>query len=1429
MDPDADKNDGLSSVVTDDGTEPSSQRLPRAMSVDAPEMTISEAPDKITNQGESRTVQPPFSSSTSVLPGPHRASDARSAPPPLSEQVKIIETLLKEFADAPVKEGDVAYLVSRSWLAKALALRADPKSADVQMDADETSLGPVDNSDIIDEVVKDAAGGDFVRLNRGSDLNDFELFSETAWNLVVDWYGIKPGQVAITRTAVNTADSRQAPPNLMYEFHPPVFRLHRLWSEVSPLPIEQTLKAKNPPPLVLVRSATTHAQTFLKEVKTLADIPIAHRVRLSSVPDDAQPSAGPSESRSALTPPDSPGRARGRGGRWPKLLLDVASFAQTLPVRVQVRLADQTMNDKFNGQSTLQHYDLATDQTLVLDEAIGDRWVSTYTGREKASPKAIPSRTGVAARPSRPGSNRGSPAREGPLTRGRAQKKRLGRNAGAVGLHNLGNTCYMNSALQCVRSVEELTKYFLTESHLPEINQTNVLGYEGRVAIAYGNLLREIYEDGRSAVSPREFKTTVGRCRPTFSGWGQQDSQEFLGFLLDALQEDLSRIKKKPYIEKPDSTDDMINNPKAIREMADKVWDITRKRDDSVIADLFTGMYKSTLKCPECGKISITFDPFNNLTLPLPMEDMWAKTIKFLPLNDAPVKLEAELPKHSTVESLKKFVSQRTGVPVERLMGAEEFKDRFFKIYDNAQDVSEEIQSSDVPTMHELDAVPTNWPARSRQKKYRSMLDIDSPPESTDSDDDQCETMVVPVLHRRPQLQGRGSDALPPPHFITLTKAEASSMDAIQRKILEKVATFSTWAGFADGAREGEAADFMDGDVVVTTASDADSSGDAKVATRSVEGEDDIVDITMKGTDDKSSAQSSILKRFNTTRPRFLRAENLVDAKLQNVFELCYFKSDSDGTVPTGWSSVDGTRVLPKLADRIPELQDDGGESPESMGSPGFGNDDSSNDDEADVEESQTRMMHESSDEDASPVSRVRRRFDPHLGVGELTAPQFAGRHGRQNQRFGPGGRKGFKGQKTYGKKGGKRRDKQMRAGKHAHRVPAVEPQPMPPAVADGGPLVRLYEGVVVDWNEDAWEMLFGGAPGRKDGAQGAKTYTDLELLHDSVLKQHKRRRISRKNNGITLDECLDEFERAEVLSEQDMWYCPRCKEHRRASKKFDLWKTPDILVAHLKRFSSSGWRRDKLDILVEFPIENLDLTSRVIQKEEGKDEIYDLIGVDDHYGGLGGGHYTAYAKNFVDGRWYSFNGKSCREATCDVTMKALTQKDRLVGARRLGPLYEKESPRSEDEKSESDDDGEAGSKPRGEQVTDAPDDGGRLHHDGLVRRSIENDGIGDDMEGSHRRVGSQSLEMTQGWNFDGLEGQDGDCASDDAQFDSGDDGHGDVAHQGNERAAAGSREGSAQWEDRRVLSVPADGAGGSDVEEVTEIHLESDKAARSG
>jgi ubiquitin carboxyl-terminal hydrolase 4/11/15 len=237
-------------------------------------------------------------------------------------------------------------------------------------------------------------------------------------------------------------------------------------------------------------------------------------------------------------------------------------------------------------------------------------------------------------------------------------------------------------------------------------------------------------------------------------------------------------------------------------------------------------------------------------------------------------------------------------------------------------------------------------------------------------------------------------------------------------------------------------------------------------------------------------------------------------------------------------------------------------------------------------------------------------------------------------------GKKKPKPHKTYGKRAKRLgRQPQNRGQSSYYRQQTSTPDVDERNANDNGPLVRLHEGIVVDWDEEAWDEAYGGII--PEDLDGRPTFTNLQLLADEGLKKKQEQRSQRKKHGISLDDCLAEFEKEEILSEQDTWYCPRCKEHRRASKKFDLWKTPDILAVHLKRFSSAGWRREKLDVLVDFPIEGLDLTHRVIDKEDGRQEIYDLIAVDDHWGGLGGGHYTAFARNFIDGEWYSYNGKS--------------------------------------------------------------------------------------------------------------------------------------------------------------------------------------------
>ncbi|XP_006661646.1 ubiquitin carboxyl-terminal hydrolase 9-like isoform X2 [Oryza brachyantha] len=182
---------------------------------------------------------------------------------------------------------------------------------------------------------------------------------------------------------------------------------------------------------------------------------------------------------------------------------------------------------------------------------------------------------------------------------------------GLSGLHNLGNTCFMNSAIQSLVHTPPLVEYFL-QDYSREINTENPLGLQGELAIAFGELLRKLWSAGRTSVAPRAFKTKLSRFAPQFSGYNQHDSQELLAFLLDGLHEDLNRVKKKPYIEAKDA------DGRPDEELAEECWNYHKARNDSIIVDKFQGQYKSTLVCPDCDKISVTFDPFMYLSLPLP-------------------------------------------------------------------------------------------------------------------------------------------------------------------------------------------------------------------------------------------------------------------------------------------------------------------------------------------------------------------------------------------------------------------------------------------------------------------------------------------------------------------------------------------------------------------------------------------------------------------------------------------------------------------------------------------------------------------------------------------------------------------------------------------------------------------------------------------
>ena len=207
---------------------------------------------------------------------------------------------------------------------------------------------------------------------------------------------------------------------------------------------------------------------------------------------------------------------------------------------------------------------------------------------------------------------------------------------GLCGLKNTGNSCYFNSALQCLSNAFELTQYFLSEKFKFDLNCENKLGSQGKIARKYADFLRNLWCENKESFAPIHLKALISKRN--FGEFSQEDSQEFLAFMLDMLHEDLNReafSSNSAVFAKNGNFANFANfancanfakkNENLEENEAKRSWDSYKKRNNSIIVDLFTGQFKSRITCPQCEKLSITFDPF--LMVPLPIPQRRRKTI----------------------------------------------------------------------------------------------------------------------------------------------------------------------------------------------------------------------------------------------------------------------------------------------------------------------------------------------------------------------------------------------------------------------------------------------------------------------------------------------------------------------------------------------------------------------------------------------------------------------------------------------------------------------------------------------------------------------------------------------------------------------------------------------------------------------------------
>ncbi|KAI3802030.1 hypothetical protein L1987_30153 [Smallanthus sonchifolius] len=528
------------------------------------------------------------------------------------EELHII-THISMAVELQTKVGGTFCLVSRRWWEKWIAFVTHNKknstnegsSTDHQdLNSSNTPKRPssVDNSDLINELASDNSTMGLELHDTIQEHTDYILVPEVTWNQLCAWYG---GGPKLARKVISCGESQT---ELTVEVYPLRLHLH-----LMPKADQCTIRISKKETIGGLRKKACEIFQLNSEQVSIWDY-FSHRKH--ALMNDLDKT------------------------------LDDANIQMDQDILVEV-------SDDGGGTSDLQENGFTKSHTSALVEPSKTNY--SIAGGFSASKGVLRNNNSESSQFQSSASAIKEPEdHKIPVSVGVSTR---GSSGGLTGLLNFGNTCFMNSAIQCLVHTPEFARYFRAD-YQHEINWQNPLGLVGELAIAFGDLLRKLWAPGRSPFAPKHFKSKLARFAPQFSGYNQHDSQELLAFLLDGLHEDLNRVKHKPYIKSRDA------DGRPDEEVADEYWANHIARNDSIIVDVCQGQYKSTLVCPVCEKISVTFDPFMYLSLPLQSTTTRIMTVTVFSCdgNGVPATCTVTVPKQGRCRDLIQALSSACGL-----------------------------------------------------------------------------------------------------------------------------------------------------------------------------------------------------------------------------------------------------------------------------------------------------------------------------------------------------------------------------------------------------------------------------------------------------------------------------------------------------------------------------------------------------------------------------------------------------------------------------------------------------------------------------------------------------------------------------------------------------------------------------------------------
>ena len=748
---------------------------------------------------------------------------------------------------------------------------------------------------------------------------------------------------------------------------------------------------------------------------------------------------------------------------------------------------------------------------------------------------------------------------------------------GQIGGRNLGNTCFMNSSIACLSNCTELTYYFLKGDYLKDINEENNLGMRGELAKEWGNLMKQYWVENTRVGDPSDFKYTIGRKAERFRGYGQQDSNEFMSVFLDYLNEDLNKATKKEYVELNEKMEDETDE-----DCSKRFWEVNLKRNDSIVTDLFCGQFKSTITCPKCQWINITFDPFDTINLPL---------LTQIRRNEYKYGYNENLEQFKFFYIPSDVLRHPYCLIIKNINNGEEIG----KVIDRIAKEKNFIYYNKIEDLFLVDML--------RKEKYgyaekshivKQFIYDDEYLFSYDYNQKKDEIALVVYFFKNDTEKSNKSQY---PRMVFCKKSD--TLEDVRKKIYFYLRKYI----LSPFLKENEEKDEVTLEIEKYMEDNNNELPYEKLYEK-VENEYNKVFKKYDSNEEDKEDKEDVDNNNNKERENKSDDEEEKEKEDKNKNEEENEKEEEENK---------------NSENEIKDQQQSKLKNEEETNN----NKEIQNEILNEKKEKETEVNKE--EKKLSEDDELKKYIDKFKS--DIPFEIFIRRERDENNFYGKIPFIDSKHFSNYSRKLKK----------------FLEIENFNAPLGDIQTDLSDYE-IIVQFNEES-KYINKDTFDLDYFKQIELEYTIKEKEGKKEEEENKKEDEEEIDDGkMTLIKCLKKFCKEEQLQEGDEWYCPKCKEHVLAKKKMDLFYLPKILIICFKRFVKDSYRWEKNEDEVEFPINNLDLKDFVIGPDKNHSK-YDLFAVSQHYGSTGFGHYTAVCRNY-DGKWYSYDDSNCSETS---------------------------------------------------------------------------------------------------------------------------------------------------------------------------------------